>query len=137
MATKDNKELVRLAFEKGCVQGNIEAASEYVSEDYMLHDPTAPDFPGGRQAHKEMCGGFFDAIRDHSCSIEDQVAEDDRVVTRWTFSGCQTKDLPGIPSKGACFNVSGITISRVADGKIAEEWVSMDTLGMKQQLGSL
>ncbi len=58
------------------------------------------------------------------------------MVTRWTFSGCQKKDLPGIPSKGKCFNVSGISISRVADGKIAEEWVSMDALGMKQQLGS-
>jgi len=57
-------------------------------------------------------------------------------VTRWTASGCQTKDLPGIPSKGGCFNVSGIVISRISEGKIAEEWVSMDNLGMLKQLGS-
>ena len=113
------------------------AASEFVSEDYVMHNPMAPDFPGGREAFKEMCGGHADAIRDSSCSIEDQVAEGDRVVTRWTVSGCQTKDLPGIPSKGQCFKIDGITISRVADGKIAEEWVSMDSLGMRQQLGSV
>ena len=104
-----------------------------------MHNPMAPDFPGGRKAFKEMCGGHADAIRDPSCSIEDQFAEGDRVVTRWTVSGCQeAKDLPGIPSKGQCFKMDGITISRVADGKIAgEEWVSMDALGMSTQLGSV
>ena len=83
-----------------------------------------------------MCKAFSEAIRDSSHTIEDQVAEGDRVVTRWTFSGCQTKYLPEIPSKGRRFNVNGITISRVVDGKIAEEWVNMDALGMREQLGS-
>ncbi|MEW6532741.1 MAG: ester cyclase [Thermodesulfobacteriota bacterium] len=132
----DNKELVRLAFEKGCNQQDIEGSLELISEAYMLHDPSQPDFPGGRDAFKEMCGSFMESIRDASCTIEDQVAEGDRVVTRFTFSGCQTKDLPDIPNKGGCFNVSGITISRVADGKIAEEWMTMDELGMRKQLGS-
>lgn len=132
----DNKELIRSCFEKACVEHDVDAASELISEDYILHDPTNPDFPGGREAHKEMCKGFSEAMRDTSCSIEDQVAEGDRVVTRWRFSGCQTKDLPDMPSKGGCFNISGITISRVANGKIAEEWVEMNNLGMRQQLGS-
>lgn len=136
MAEIDNKELVRSCFEKACVQHDLDAAYELISEDYISHDPTNPDFTGGREAHKEMCKSFGDAMRDTHCTIEDQVAEGDRVVTRWTFSGCQTKDLPGIPSKGKCFNVNGITISRVADGKIAEEWVNMDALGMREQLGA-
>jgi steroid delta-isomerase-like uncharacterized protein len=136
MAEMDNKELVRSCFEKACVQHDLDAAYELVSEDYISHDPTNPDFAGGREAHKEMCKSFGDAMKDTHCTIEDQIAEGDRVVTRWTFSGCQTKDLPGIPSKGKCFNVSGITISRVADGKIAEEWVNMDALGMREQLGA-
>lgn len=136
MAELDNKELVRLGIEKGCNQHDLDAAYELVSEDYILHDPAMPDFTGGREAHKEMCRSFADAMRDTHCTIEDQFAEGDRVVTRWTFSGCQTKDLPEMPSKGKCFKVDGITISRVADGKIAEEWVNMDALGMRQQLGS-
>jgi len=131
----DNKELVRLAFEKGCNQHDMEAAVQLVSEDYMLHDPSMPDFPGGREAHLEICRSFMESIRDSSCTIEDQIAEGDKVVTRFTFSGCQTKDLPDMPSKGGCFNVSGVTVSRVADGKIAEEWMYMDELGMRKQLG--
>jgi len=132
----DNKELVRSCFDKAINDHDMDGAAELITEDYMLHDPMEPNFRGGREAFKEMCGGFFDAVRDFSCDIEDQVGEGDRVATRWTCSGCQTKDLPGIPNKGGCFNMSGITISRVADGKIAEEWVSMDNLGMLKQLGS-
>jgi steroid delta-isomerase-like uncharacterized protein len=132
----DNKELVRSYFERGCVQHDPDAAWEMVSEDYTAHNPMQPNFHGGRDAHKEMCKAFAEAVRDTSCTIEDQFSEGDKVVTRWTFSGCQTKDLPEIPSKGKCFNVSGITISRVANGKIAEEWVNMDDFGMRKQLGS-
>ena len=136
MAAMDNKELVRSRMEKGCIQHDMDAAWELVSDDYIMHDPTMPDFHGGREAHKALCQSFSDAMRDTHCTIEDQVAEGDRVVTRWTFSGCQTKDLPELPSKGKCFKVDGITISRVADGKIAEEWVNIDALGMRKQLGS-
>jgi steroid delta-isomerase-like uncharacterized protein len=107
-------------------------ASELVSEDFVMHNPMEPDFPGGREALKQMCRGYLEAIRDASCSIEDQIAEGDRVVTRWTISGCQSKDLPGMPSKGGCFKISGISINRIADGKIAEEWVNMDAVGMRQ-----
>jgi steroid delta-isomerase-like uncharacterized protein len=136
MSETFNKELVRSCFEKMCVQHDRDAASELISEDYKLHDPLHPDFPGGREAFKDMCKGQSDAFRDIACAIDDQFAEGDRVATRWTVSGCQTKDLPDLPSKGGCFNMSGITISRVSDGKIVEEWVSMDALGMRQQLGS-
>lgn len=131
----ENKELVRLGFERGCNQRDTEGAAELISEDYMLHDPSMPDFPGGREAFKELCSGFMEAIRDASCTIEDQIEEGDKVVTRFTFSGCQQKDLPEIPSNGRCFKVSGVTISRVADGRIAEEWMVMDELGMRRQLG--
>jgi len=132
----DNKELVRLGFEKGCNQHDMEGAFELISEDYMMHDPSQPDFPRDREAHKQMCSAFMEAIRDSSCTIEDQIAEGDKVVTRLTFSGCQVKDLPDMPSKGACFKVSGVSVSRVADGKIAEEWMYMDELGMRKQLGN-
>ncbi len=135
MSGMDNKELVRSCFEKACVQHDLDGASELVSEDYFLHDPMAPDFPGGREAFKAWCGSYIEAVPDCSCTIEDQIAEGDQVATRWSVSGCQAKDLPGIPSQGGCFNVSGITISRVSDGKIAEEWINLDALGMREQLG--
>jgi len=137
MASMGNKELVRTFVDKAFVQHDLDGAFEFISEDYMLHDSTHPDFPGGRAAFKEMLRECMESgVQNPSFTIDDQFAEDDRVVTRWTSSGCQTKDLPGIPSKGKCFNVSGITISRVSDGKIAEDWVTMDELGLQRQLGS-
>jgi hypothetical protein len=79
-----------------------------------------PDFSGGVDAFKEMMSECMEGSRDESFVIDDIIAESDRVVTRWTASGCQTKDLPGIPNQGKCFKIGGISISRVSDGKISE-----------------
>lgn len=136
MSFTDNKELVRTYFERAFVQNDLDAAAELISDDYCLHDPTRPGFRGGVDAFKEAQGVYLRAIRDHSLTIDDQIAEGDRVVTRWTASGCQTKDLPGIPDKGACFKIGGITISRVSNGKIVEEWQDWDDKGLARQLGS-
>ncbi len=132
----DNKELVRLFHEKVFDRHDMDGAAELVSDNYCLHDPAMPDFPGGREAFKNMCRGGMEGMRDLSVTINDQIAEGNRVATRWTMSGCQTKDFPGIPNKGGCFTVGGITISRVVDGKIAEEWVDWDDQGFARQLGS-
>jgi len=136
MAEMDNTELVRSFFERSCVQHDMDGESEFISEDYVLHDPSNPEFHGGREAFKNMGSACLEAIRDQHCTIEDQVAEGDRVATRWTVSGCQIKDLPGIPSKGQCFNVSGITISRISGGKIVEQWQNSDELAVRRQLGA-
>ncbi|MFZ5868700.1 MAG: ester cyclase [Thermodesulfobacteriota bacterium] len=136
MAISENKELVRTFFERAFVQHDLDSAAELISDDYCLHDPARPDFRGGIDAFKEVQGVYLRAIRGHAATIDDQFAEGDRVVTRWTASGCQTDDLPGIPNKGGCFKIGGITISRVLDGKIVEEWQDWDTLGLARQLGS-
>jgi steroid delta-isomerase-like uncharacterized protein len=131
----DNKELVRMFHEKALVQHDPDGAAALISDNYCLHDPAMPDFAGGREAFKKMCNAGLEGMRDFSIAIKDQIADGDRVATRWTMSGCQTKDFPGIPNKGKCFKVGGITISRVADGKIAEEWVDWDDQGFAKQLG--
>ena len=122
--------------EKAFVHTDLDAAAEMIGENYCLHDPLRPDFAGGRDAFKKAHRAYIQGVRDHSFTINDQIAEGDKVVTRWTVTGCQSKDLPGIPFKGGCFKVGGITISRVFDGKIAEEWQDCDTMGLARQLGS-
>jgi steroid delta-isomerase-like uncharacterized protein len=136
MAETDNKQLVRTFVEKLAIQHDLDSALEFVSKDYMLHDPTRPDFRGGIDAFKEMMKECIGGSKDDSFVIDDIIAEGDRVVTRWTASGCQTKDLPGIPNQGKCFKIGGISISRVSDGWIAEEWVEWDTAGFAKQLGA-
>jgi steroid delta-isomerase-like uncharacterized protein len=136
MAVMDNKEVVRTVFERAYIKHDLDAAAELISSDYCLHDPTRPDFRGGVEAFKEAQEVYLRSMRGHSLNINDQIAEGDKVVTRWTASGCQSEDLPGIPNKGECFKIGGITISRVSDGKIVEEWQDWDASGLARQLGS-
>jgi steroid delta-isomerase-like uncharacterized protein len=75
------------------------------------------------------------AFSDLQMTVEDQIAEGDMVVTRWTAVGTNDGDLPGMPASGRSSTVTGIGIDRIEDGKIVEAWGNWDTLGMMQQLG--
>ena len=85
----DNKELIRTYFERAFVKHDLDAAAQLVSEDYRLHGPMRADSLHGPGAFKEGHGLFLRAMRDHVAHIDDQIAEGDKVVTRWTASGCQ------------------------------------------------
>ncbi|MBI4964699.1 MAG: ester cyclase [Desulfomonile tiedjei] len=134
MSAEDNKKLVHSFFEKAYIQHDLDAAAELITRDYCLHDPTRPDFAGGVDAFKRAQKLYLDAISAHDLKINEQIAEGDRVVTRWTVTGTQRADLPGIPNRGCSFKVGGITISRVSDGHIAEEWQDWDDAGLRRQL---
>jgi len=80
---------------------------------------------------------FRSAFPDVHFSVEDQVVEGDKVVTRWRGSGTHQGNLMGIPPTGNRVSFVGITINRLEDGKVAEEWQIFDALGMMQQLGAI
>lgn len=134
MSPEENKQLVRTFFERAFMEHDLDRAAELLATNYSLHDPMRPDFPGGIEAFKRAQHMYEDAIENHQLKVDEQVAEGDRVVTRWTVTGTQCADLPGIPNHGKSFMVGGITISRVDDGHIAEEWQYWDDSGLKQQL---
>jgi steroid delta-isomerase-like uncharacterized protein len=69
--------------------------------------------------------------------IEDQIAEGDKVASRWVARGTHEGDLMGLPPSGKQVTVVGMTIDRVAEGKVAETWDSYDALGMMQQIGAI
>jgi steroid delta-isomerase-like uncharacterized protein len=91
------------------------------------------DAEGHRQYSEAMIAAFPDIER----SIEDLVAEGDKVVARWTARGTHTGDFQGLPPSGKVATSSGITIFRIADGRIVEEWSESDMLGLLQQLGAI
>jgi SnoaL-like polyketide cyclase len=70
-------------------------------------------------------------------AIEDQVAEGDTVVTRWTTHGTNTGSLFGKPATNKPATITGITIDHIVGGKIVETWTNFDALGMLQQLGAV
>jgi steroid delta-isomerase-like uncharacterized protein len=86
-------------------------------------------------ALKESITYFRNSLADMRFEIEDMIAEGDKVVTRWTLRGTHREELFGVKSSGERVAMSGIVISRVADGKIVEEWDEYDLLGLMRQLG--
>jgi predicted ester cyclase len=84
---------------------------------------------------KQYAAMNLGAFPDVRVSVEDQIAEGDMVVTRWTATGTHTGELMGIPPTGRRIEISGITINRFSGGRIAEDWYQSDDLGMMQQLG--
>ena len=135
MTTQEsNKALIQMFYEE-IDKGNLAAMDELVSEDYINHHP--PPFPGlapGREGLKQAFQIFWDATPGQHV-IEEQVAEDDKVVTRLTVHGTHEGDLPGIPKTGNKMEMTAVAIHRIADGKIAEHWSNTDELALLQQLG--
>jgi steroid delta-isomerase-like uncharacterized protein len=116
-------------------EGRLELVDEIVAADAIDHDPALPEPVVGPEGSKQLVAGYRAAFPDVHLTIEDQIAEDDRVVTRWTARGTHTGDLWGISGTGKEATVTGITIDRIEDGKIAESWTNWDTLGLMQQIG--
>ena len=81
--------------------------------------------------------GYRTAFPDLRLTIEAQVSEGDLVVTRWKASGTHQGELFGIAPTGKQATVTGISLTRVSGGKIAEDWTNWDTLGLLQQLGAV
>ena len=137
MSAEQNKSIVQRWVEGGWNQGNLALVDELFAADYMVHDPTTPDFPGGQAAFKQFVTNIRTPFPDIHVTIEDMTAEGDKVAWRWRITGTHTGDLMGIPPTGKPVNFTGIVISRFANGKWAEDYVNWDTLGMLQQIGAV
>jgi steroid delta-isomerase-like uncharacterized protein len=135
--SEENKTIARRALEVFNT-GNLDDLDDVISADAVDHDPQNP-FAGqhGPDGAKQMAATYRAAFPDLHVTIEDQVAEGDRVVTRWTAVGTHDGDLPGLPATGRSSTVTGIGIDRIEGGKIVEAWGNWDTMGMMQQLGAL
>ena len=134
MSADTNKEIVRrLGVEPW--EGKLGVIDELVAPDYVGHDPAQPEMHGP-EGIKEFITGYLAGFPDGRITIDGQLAEGDMVATRWTGRGTHQGELMGIPPTGKQVTVSGITISRVKNGKVVEEWSNWDTLGMMEQLGA-
>lgn len=118
-------------------KGNWDVIDEYVAPGYVGHDSAEPEpirGPAGVRANVEMYLAGFPGGR---ITVDDQVAEGDKVATRWTGRGTQTGEIAGIAPTGKEVTVSGLTISKLSGGQVVEEWTTWDTLGMLVQLGAI
>ncbi len=132
--TERNKAVIRRFVEEVQNQKNWDAFDELNSSDFVnLSAP--PGVPSDKEGGKMFLGAFINAFPDSYVTIEDMIAEGDRVVTKKTFTGTHTGELSGIPPTGNRVSIQYVDIMRVRDGQIVEHWLSMDQLSFMQQLG--
>jgi predicted ester cyclase len=136
MSAQDNKALAHRFFEEFWDQKNLAVADELLAANHVDHTPgSPPGLPPGPAGFKQFGSVYFTAFPDLYITIDGQVAEGEMVVTRWTSHGTNTGGLFGMPATNKSATITGITISRIVDGKAVETWTNFDNLGMLQQLG--
>ena len=131
-----NKELSR-RFTELFSTGDEALADEVLSPDVVFHGTVGDGELRGIDAVKAFVAGYRRAFPDARSTVEDQIAEDDKVVTRWRASGTHRGELGPIAATGREFEIDGMTIERIAAGRIVEVWVARDELGLLGQLGVL
>ncbi len=134
MSLEHNKDTARRLYEL-INAGQVEAVADLVSLDYEEHDPL-PGQGSGKEGVLDRFSLLATALAPRF-TIEDVVAENDRVVVRWTNAGTHVGEFAGIPATGKTFTMSGIDIYSVVDGLLCEHWHVVDQLSMLAQLGLL
>lgn len=132
MSTEQNKANDRRIIE-GLNQGNMNVFDELMVLNFVDHE--ASTTMQGLEAFKQFVSAYLTAFPDLHFTIEDQIAEEDKTTLRYTARGTHRGDLMGIPPTGKQVTVTGIFITRWANGKAEESWLNFDALGMLQQLG--
>ena len=139
MSLEQNKATARRWFLDIIARGQLAVADEIFAANHVIHDPHAPPggWPNGPEGLKAVAGVFGGAFSDWNITIDDQIAERDLVVTRWSARAIHTSPLATIPASGNPVHVTGANIARFADGKIVESWFNFDMLTLLQQVGAI
>ena len=136
MGIEENKEIVRHLLEEVWNNRNLEVISELLSSGYVKFVDGGREIKG-KESYKQGVITFTNAFPDMHFSINDLIAEDDRVVCNYTMSGTHQGELRGIPPTGKYFAMRGISIIRLKNAKIIESQEVNDNLSAYQQLGVL
>ena len=135
MTPEQNKALVHRMAVEGLEKNNWSIVAETFASDYVDHANRAPGLATGLAGFRQFTTSLRTAFPDLSYTIDDEIADGDKVVQRVTGQGTMKGEFAGMPATNKHATWSEIHISRLKDGKIVEHWGSVDQLGMLQQLG--
>lgn len=135
MRTDQNRETIRRYYQEVLNGGNTALLDQLAVPDYVEHNPL-PGQAKEREGLKQRVD-MLKAAFAPNFTVEDVIAEGDRVVVRWTNRGTHVREFFGIPPTGKTVVITGIDIHRLQDGKMAEHWHNVDELGMLQQIGAI
>ena len=134
MSVENNKAVAR-RFIQVWGDGNLDVIDELAAPSLAVRYPTIPEVIQGSRAFRHVLAGFRAAFPDSALRVEEEIAEGEKVVLRWTFSGTHNGSLLGVPATGKRVTWTGITIYRIVDGRVVEEQVEEDFLGFFRQVG--
>jgi steroid delta-isomerase-like uncharacterized protein len=139
MSVQENKEKARRMLEEAFGQGKVELVDEILDPDFVCYDPNSESGAvRGAETIKQEIEWFRSAVPDLAYTVEDQVAEGDKVVSRYTATGTHQGEFFGVPATGKRIEMGGIQIDRFdGNGKMVEEWPEYDLLGAMKQMGAV
>ena len=130
-----NGHLMQRAFDEIMQRGNVDAIDQLFASEFTGHDTAGGTF--SREEFREGVRAMLSAFADRQVELADQVIDGDKVATRWTATGVHSGDFNGIPATGRPISMTGISIDRIAGGKIVESWEVTDDAGLLRQVGVL
>jgi steroid delta-isomerase-like uncharacterized protein len=133
--TTDNVSIGRSFFENVLGKGDWASGDQIMASDMVMYHPSSPEPVRSSEAIKGFLGAFRAGFPDLNMTVEFAFGQGEMVAVRWRARGTHTASLFGIPASGKSMNVAGISILRIVDGKIVEDWVAEDTIGLMQQIG--
>jgi steroid delta-isomerase-like uncharacterized protein len=136
VSSDEHKAIVRRFLDEGISQGNMAVLDQVCSPDIVWHGGSVGEFRSLNEL-KRGVGPFFAAFPDLRVTTERLLAEGDEVTCRYIWQGTHRGDFFGVPATGKRVTVSGMSIYRIANAKIAEEWWLEDLLGLMQQIGAV
>ena len=136
--SEENKALTRRSWEivaKGSLETLDDALQEVYADNIVMHEPD--EDVRGIEGMTQFVSMIRSGLPDLRITLEDVIAEGEKVVSRWRAQGTHQGELMGIAPTGNEVAITGITITRIEDGKIVEEWENWDALGLMQQIGAV
>ena len=135
MSEEENKAIQRRLAEEIFNRHDPDAVERFFAPDYVEHIPFPGQQPGVEGLKRMLTEVFFSAFPDQHWTIEEQIAEGDKVLTRFTWRGTHRGEFAGIPPTNERVEVWAMALDRMAGGKVVESRFIMDQVGMLQQLG--
>ena len=133
----ENKAILTRFFDEGLSKRNADIVDALARPDFLTHFGGMPEPVRGVDAWKQMASAYFQAFPDMQFTLEDLIAEGDKVAVRWTWRATHKGEFQGVAATGKQVTVGGTGLYRITDGRMAEEWVNDDIFGLMMQLGAL
>ena len=130
-----HEDTIRRLFDEIINRGNLDAADELMTEDFVDHGPMGVTH--GVEAFKEMVGMWRTAVPDVHCAVEEAFSSGDMVAWNVRTTGTHTGEMMGIPPTGNRIELLSPNVGRVRDGRVAEHWADQSMFQFLQQIGAI